>query len=247
MRELCWGPDGMMDQLKPKHQGLHDIFDMHRRSHWDINDPHKMFERFNESEEAIEEEITRGVKFLEFVNRPDCKTFVINSNHDRALERWLKVADYRRDPVNALFFLEAQLAWYQAIKAGEQKLFHLLAWTMKTRGAPKDVVFLRQDESYEICAGSGQTRSGIDCGYHGDMGPGGSRGSPALLAKMGQKMVVGHTHSAGIFDGTYSVGILSNLDQEYNHDPSSWSHTSCVVYPNGKRCLVTVRGNRWRA
>jgi hypothetical protein len=34
---------------------------------------------------------------------------------------------------------------------------------------------------------------------------------------------------------------------KYNAGPSSWSHSNIITYANGKRCMITQRGNKWRA
>ena len=68
-----------------------------------------------------------------------------------------------------------------------------------------------------------------------------------MFARMGRKSNTGHSHSAGIYDGAYRAGVTGSLDQGYNVGPSSWSHSHIVTYPNGKRTIVTVKENAWRA
>ena len=48
-------------------------------------------------------------------------------------------------------------------------------------------------------------------------------------------------------DGVYQVGTSSRLKLEYNSGPSSWLHTHCCIYPNGKRTLITIIDGQWRA
>ena len=72
----------------------------------------------------------------------------------------------------------------------------------------------------------------------------GPRGTLVNLAKVTMKMNIGHSHTAGIFEGVYQAGMNGRLDQGYNHGPSSWTHTDGIVYASGKRCLMTKRGSQ---
>jgi hypothetical protein len=65
--------------------------------------------------------------------------------------------------------------------------------------------------------------------------------------KMGVKTVSGHSHTPGIEGGAYACGTNSILEMEYVRGPSSWMHTDCIGYANGKRTLVNIINGRWRA
>lgn len=243
VRELAWGKGGMMDTLQPRHQFMHDLISFIARNHHEIGNPHKMFERHVAGLDSVEQEMRHVAEFLHEASRPGCRTVVVNSNHDNMLERWLREADYRRDPLNALFFLRCQLAKYEAI-ARQDHQFMVIEHVLRGLDCPKDVRFLREDESFVICRDS---QGGIECGAHGHLGPDGSRGSPQGLSRMGRRANTGHTHSAGIIDGLYTAGTSSRLDLGYNVGPSSWSHSHIVTYTNGKRALVTMWEGGWRA
>lgn len=46
--------------------------------------------------------------------------------------------------------------------------------------------------------------------------------------------------------GVYQVGTSSRLNLPYAKGPSSWSHTFCITYKNGKRTLCTIwKGKPW--
>lgn len=242
----CWtGPENMIDVLKPEVQFFNDVVDWRARNHHESRNPHKAFERYTTGTDGVVDEFLNVVKFFKAAARPNTKGVVVDSNHDNGLERWLREADYRYDPKNAIFFLRAQLAKYQAIEARDDS-FHCIEWAFDYLAPEvmKGLRFLRQDESYIICH---DANGGIECGMHGHLGPNGARGSAAVFAKMGRKSNIGHTHSAAIHDGTYVAGVVGSLDQGYNSGPSSWSHSSIVTYPNGKRAIVTIWGGRWRA
>jgi len=240
---VCWGSQGIRATLTPKYQFMHDTLDFRSRNHHEARDPHKRFERFITGDEKVEKEIEEVADFLTGAHAEGCEMVVVDSNHDNALTRWLREADFKTDPVNALFYLEAQTAKYRAI-ADRNDEFHMLEWAVHYVGVGVPIRFLRQDESFIICK---DRNGGIECGMHGDLGPNGARGSAAALAKMGRKANVGHAHSAGIHDGIYTAGVSGSLDLEYNRGPSSWSHSHIVTYTNGKRAIITVWNGKWRA
>jgi len=240
--EACWGDGGMTQVLRPHYQFLHDVLDFRARNHHERGNPHKAFERHVKGDGDVRSEVERVAEFIKLVSRCAGFTVVVDSNHDNAMMRWLREADYRWDPLNAVYFLECQLAVYGAIRGGDRR-FHLVEWATGL-GGRDNIGFLRQDESFVICRDAG---GGIECGMHGHLGPNGRRGSANAFAKMGRKAVVGHSHSAGIVDGIYTAGTSSNLDLGYNAGPSSWSHSHVITYANGKRCIATVWKGKWRA
>lgn len=245
VRRLAWEEGGILDALRPNSQHFHDILTFQPRSHWDVKDPHKMFLRWVEQTESVRSECVQVRDFLHLVQRRWCKNWVVDSNHDEMLERWLREADYRRDPVNARFFLKLQERKYQALEERDEK-FHLLEWVLRELGAPEDTTFLREDESHVICRGTSMP-DGIETGMHGHLGINGMRGSPRQFARMGRAANTCHTHSAGIEDDVYTGGTSSLLRLEYMHGPSSHSHSFIVTYKNGRRAIVTMWNEGYRA
>ena len=197
-----------------------------------------MFKRHVLGAESICAELRLAAALLDRAWRDWCASVVVNSNHDRALERWVVEADYKKDPKNARFYLEATAAWYKAIDEKNDD-FLLTEHCISAAGLQHEVQFLRRDESCVI--------KDIEHGYHGDDGPNGARATAANLSNLGRKMNVGHTHTAEIHDSVYIAGTFSELNLDYNHGPSSWSHSFIVVYRNGKRAIVTLQPDgRWR-
>ena len=189
----------------------------------------------------VASEVAEAAKFLRDAEQRGCDTVIVRSNHDEALIRWLKEADFREDPENALFHLDTNAAAYRAMAAGE--LFDAIEHVLRKAGAPAKTIFLKRDEQYVVCEDAG---GGIELGMHGDIGVNGSRGTLQQFARTGRKCVVGHTHVAGITEGAYQVGVMGALDMGYNEGQSSWSHSSVVIYPNGKRAVLTIWKGRWR-
>ena len=232
----------MLDALKPRYQFLHDIINGTSVNHHEEKNPHEKFKNFLRGYGVVENELQRTAEILGMFERSYTKTVVVDSNHDNWLTRWLREHDYRRSPQNAVFFLEAQLAVYKAIES-QNKLFNLTEWAMQQFSfeCTKAIQYLRTDESFRICDGK------IECGMHGHLGPNGARGNALNLAKVGRRANIGHTHSAGIHNGLYVAGTSSLLDVDYNVGPSSWTHSHIVTYPNGKRSIITMYAERWKA
>lgn len=236
----AWGPGGMLDVLKPKYQFFHDVLDFKARNHHNARDPHHAFSQFWNLEDGVAETIEKCATFLDTTSRPWCQSVVVESNHDLMLKRWLKEADYKNDPANAVIFLKMQLAMYQAIMDGRSP-FSPFEYACREVLPLRQIIFLYESDSFRICGD-------IENGLHGHRGANGAKGSLLTFSKMGPKVNVAHTHSAGIYEGAYCAGTSSKLDMGYNRGGlSSWSHTHIVTYPSGKRTLVTMVDGCWHA
>lgn len=235
--------DSMLNVLKPKYQLVHDVLDMEARNHHSINDPYFRFIMNRENKEEVWLNVLSVARFLESIASEDSKVVVVESNHDLALKKWLKEADYKTDPINAIFFLRSQLAIYEAMDKGHYGLSILEYWVNQITGL-ENIKFLKTDESFKICASDD---GGIECGCHGDKGANGSRGSSNSFTKFESKYNLGHSHTASIKDGVYTAGVLGRLDMGYNVGHNSWSHSNIITYPNGKRTIVTIKNGKWRA
>lgn len=238
-----WGDGGVLDFLQPRYQFLHDVLDMYARSHHEIEDPHALFLRKVQHKDDVRKEVARTAEFLEEAQRPWTQSVVVNSNHDRALLKWLKNRTAMLDPTNFQFWTRMNDRVLKQIV--EQKDYPIVfeeayLEVTGTTKPPKGLVFLAQDDSFVICGTHG---GGIECGEHGDDGANGARGSTQGYASIGRKMNKGHDHTAGIIDGVYSGGtarMLKTGRHDYTHGPSSWSHSDIVTYRNGKRCIITT-------
>jgi len=246
--KLSWGEGGILDTLRPRHQFLHDVFSFQSRNRFERRDPHAIFERYVEDADDVTAELKKTGNFIEeVISRPWCRTLVVESNHDNALERWLRDEPewYAHDPRNAVAFLDLQLAKYEALtrKDNHFLLVEHALWKYSRLKATA-ARFLRQDESYIICPDAG---GGIEGGMHGYLGPNGTRGGFVAFAKMGRKSNVAHSHITSIYDGVYTAGTSSLINLRYNRGPSSRSHSDILTYANGKRTIITIWNGKWRA
>lgn len=253
VEELGWvNNDSMVNVLRPKNQFLHDVLDFRGRNHHETKDPFKRLLRFVEREEDVREEVELTMnKVNELANyvrnaNEEGVTVVVDSNHDRALERWLRESDWRHDPINMEFFMESALAKIRAIKDRDSSFHMIRFWASQLGlGDREDIIFLDEDESYVICPDP-DGHGGIECGMHGHLGPNGRRGNIRAFSKMGRRANIGHSHTAGIVDGIYQAGTSSELDLGYNVGPGSWSQSHVITYANGKRAIITMWASKWR-
>lgn len=245
--ETNWGDDWdvcalpLIYRLRPRYEFMHDLCDFTPRNHHSIKDIHFRYAAHvaKGAHDNVQKAMEGTANFLKEVRRDDCTTVVVESNHDQALVKWLKTADYRDDPENAVFFLACQQWVYSQIERGNHSP-DIFQEVMRSFGAPDDVVFVNEDQSFIIC-------DDIECGMHGHLGPNGSRGSPLAISRAGKKSNTGHTHSPAIRDGAYVAGVSGRLDMGYNKGPSSWSHSHIITYPNGKRTIITMNRGRFYA
>jgi hypothetical protein len=201
------GESGMLETLRPRFQFHHDVMEGVWTNHHGAKDPHDRFKAFLRGFDTVQAELETTAGGLAAYNRPWAQSVVVDSNHDGDwIYRWLKEHDYRRDPRNAVLFLELQLAVYKAMERRD-KTFHLTEFALRMqRKTPANVRFLKQDESFTIA------NRRIECGMHGHLGPDGARGTPSNLNKIGRRANTGHTHSAEIRNGLYVAGTSTTLD-----------------------------------
>lgn len=240
----------MLEETAPKTVVLHDLIDFRSRNHHNRKDPIHAIRMVRERT-TVREEIDQAAKFVSRVQEslPRKSTVVVaRGNHDSAFDRWIKETDWRDDPVNAVVYLRTALAMVASANAGEEGFnaveYYLRHHTYFSRVpgrnvGSKAIRFLKLDESYEI--------AGVECGIHGHVGPSGARGNPRQFSKLGFKSFTAHTHTPSIHNGAYTVGVLGNLDMEYNVGPSKWLHCHGLIYPNGKRAFLFLKGGRYRA
>lgn len=241
-------PGSIIDTLKPEMVLLHDLHDNEARNHHHVGDNANSYELAIRKRESVIEEIGKAAEFLVRVRRPWSHVMVVESNHDLALERYVREGRYRNDGINIRIGLQledAYLGWRERVAHAldSRKLtpsFSLLEHAARMlRGAELGhVSWIYDGESFVI--------NGVECGHHGFRGANGAKGTITGFARMGRKMSIGDKHSPAILDGVYCAGVCQ-LHHGYNKGPSSWAVTHIVQYPNGKRSLITLQSGKWRA
>lgn len=230
----------LVETFCPRHLVIHDLIDFRSRNHHVRNDP---FFRVKVRDISIEEEIREAAIWLQDVHAwsPLSRMHVVRSNHDEALDRWLRETDWRQDAQNAEFYLTLALEAVRQTVANFD--WNPLEWAisdafLRLDRPEVDLNFVAMDESLDI--------EGIECGIHGHVGPSGARGNPRSYSRLGFKTFTAHLHTPSIVDGCYTVGVLGHLEMEYNRGPSKWMHAHGLIYPNGKRAFLFSKNGVWR-
>ena len=248
-RSTFTNSDSLVGVLDPRFIFVHDIVDMGRRGHHSIKDPYLMMLAYASNKESVRDVVVGARDFLEEIADPDRRQIVVvNSNHDRHLDRWITDTDGRYDPVNADYWGLLN-HWKTNFIMSNKTIPDMLALAItmpdgdfETRNR---VTFLDGNSSFVIC---GKFGGGIECALHGDRGANGSRGSRRQFARvLGRRSNIGHAHAAGITQGCWQAGTNSEMDLGYNTGLSAWSHSDIITYANGKRAIVTFFRGKWRA
>ena len=227
--------------LRPEHRFIHDLSDFTPRNHHNVKDHHFRFVTHQTSTANVEAALLGCAAFISEISKPryegdESETVIVQSNHDNALMTWLKTADYKVDPENAVFFLECELEIHRWLQTGNQcPIFELV---LQKAGIPENVLFVGEDDSFITCGD-------IENAMHGHLGANGAKASPAAFTRMGSKSITGHSHSPSITDGNVTVGVSGSLDMGYNKGLSSWLHCHAITQPNGKRQLLVMSHGRF--
>lgn len=240
--------NSLIETLKPEYILIHDLLDFETRNHHNEWDNAHFFEMAVRRRDSVFAEVREAAHFLAVIKDLGAKVKVVDSNHDLALERWVREGRYRNDGPNIRYGLELECAYLDYRK----KLADAMDMDQET---PKFSMFehaarLAMGSSLEgiewIYDGQSFKVDGIECGHHGFRGANGARGTVAGYAALGCKMSIGDKHSPEILDGVYVSGAMQ-LQHGYNKGPSGWAVTCTIQYKNGKRSLVTLQEGHWRA
>lgn len=230
--------------LRPEFEFFHDICDFSTRNHHNIGDHHFILSTYLRGKDKVEDDLALVGDFLSAVETEDTMSVVVQSNHDNAYAKWVKTgikSGVQRDPANYMFWLRSELMYCKYLSEGEKEppIFEVMvrSLAMERNGSKTDsVLFHPEDTSFKV--------RGIECGMHGHLGANGARANPTAFERMGSKSNTGHVHSPGITSGNYRSGVCS-LEMGYNKGLSSWCITHTVIYPNGRRTLITYMNGRF--
>lgn len=211
---------------------LHDIFNATSVTHHDKGKGITRAVKALENRLSLELECEAVKNYLDDILQYDMDVYVVSSNHDNHLLRYLESGDYVNDPMNYKLSLKLALAavngWNPLQYAIEKELDY----------RQDRVHWLSEDESCRVY--------GVEVGVHGDRGANGSRGSLQVFERGLGNCVTAHTHSAAIIRNAFCVGTVGLMDQGYNKGLSSWTHTCCLIYANGTKQLVNFIPNKER-
>lgn len=238
VRATFTGPDSIVKRLNPRYLLWHDVMDFHSRNHHHKDDWITKFGKWKARIECVRTEIEECVRFINKHTRQDQESVIVSSNHERAVGRWLRETDPRADPLNLEFWLDIAKETVSNIRisgGGIARDDPFINYAKKL--AKKNVRFLKLGESFVL--------SGVEYGFHGDIGPNGARGTTKNLSTLGVKVTKGHSHVAEIVDGCYSAGKSSGMLEYEIGGPSNHTNAHVVQYANGKRAIIIIINGRY--
>ena len=227
--------DSICNVFKPLALVRHDIHDHYSGSHHHKNDHILRLQKHLADDDSVSEELSLSVDHVNRTTPEGCKNYIIESNHHDHLRRWLNETDPKKDLKNAVFYYQMMERISKALVEGDTRDPFVL---YMSDGLTVEHEFVNSNQRRLI--------AGIDISQHGDRGPNGSRGGKNGFARSSYKMVAGHSHTPCIEKGFWQVGT-STLNMGYKKGLSSWMVTHCIIYPNGKRCLLNIVKGSWRA
>ena len=236
------GRDSLLHRLKPDYLVWHDVHDFYSRMHHHRGKVFTNFVKHHTGHDNVEKSLDESFAFIDRVTPEWVRNVFPASNHPDMFARWLEETDPRTDLENCVFWAKSFVAMCDGSKwtdSGARTPDPFAYWAGRKMKTAKQATFLGHTDHFQI--------AGVEVGYHGHTGPNGSRGTIRGFGKIGVRSVIGHSHTPGIKDGVYQVGTSAALDMEFVRGPSSWLHTHCLVYKNGKRSLVNIIDGKWRA
>lgn len=227
--------------LKPRNVFLHDCIDFYAQNYHNRKSMRHSIEA-GISVRNASTELDRAKQDLmgiaEYCKKASAGMHIVWSNHMDALIRWVEEAQWNevcREDAELLLRLQRKAVLYPRTGLPSE------------RDSADAAIFKEALGFYPLERSNTSEVKGVLHGLHGHLGPNGARGNPANLNSIGSKVTCGHGHSARIIDGVYQVGVTCPVRLNYNKGPQAWSVTHCIMYPNGKRSLITIKGGAWKA
>ncbi|MBM3261128.1 IS1 family transposase [Candidatus Kaiserbacteria bacterium] len=238
VRATFTAPDSMVKLTNPENLFWHDTIDGHARNHHHEGNWVIRYGKWKFGIESVRTEIEEAINFVNQHTTADRKSFIVPSNHDKVIDKWLNRVDFRNDPVNIDHYLDSAKKTKDSVRLTEGGITYNDPFISFGRTlANKNVLFLEEGESKVLAR--------VDYGFHGDKGPGGSRGTTANLSRMGVKVSKGHNHTAEIINGCYSVGKSTGMLEYEKGAPSAHTNSHILQYANGKRTIITIINGRF--
>jgi hypothetical protein len=219
--------DRMIDDLKPKNIVLHDLANGDSVNHWLQKTP---IAKARIDIPTIIEEGNEIRQDIESLSRPSNDIWIVKSNHDEWLDRYLEDFRFKDDSVNL------EIALRLALDKLNKKdvLESLLRNHCGLRD--KSVHFLKRDQDLIF--------NKVQYGCHGDKNHKGM--SLDEIEKAFGNATVGHSHTAARRRGVRKVGTSTALRKSYAIGPISWTNTHEVHNADGSRQLVNIINGQYK-
>lgn len=219
-------------ETKARSAFCHDIFNGTSVNHHERKNKLTRAELMNMGKLTLAEELKRVTETINKMTKIYDKLYIVKSNHDEFLSRYLESGFFIDEPQNLEIALELALA---KIQGNEPFRYGVEKFGLED---PDKIEWLDRDQPKKI--------ANIEVGAHGDLGCNGARGNAMHMEKAYGNAVSGHSHTPRILRGAWVVGTMTHLRVSYTRGPSGWMNTLCLVYPNGSRQMINIIKGKWR-
>ena len=208
----------LINQCNAESVILHDWCSFNSINH---HEAYKYLTKVQYNAPTLEEELTESGNLLKdalIEKCPNSLFYLIHSNHDDFIKKWLDNGEFIKDKYNAV------LGCKMFINYTEHNC-PFLDYVKHDR-----LITLTEDDNLVI--------NGVSLSNHGHSGIAGSRGNVKSYNKTYTRSIIGHTHSPQIYENTYVVGTNSKLNLNYTSKLSNWAMANAIVHKNGTIQLV---------
>ncbi len=226
------------DELGIRNLYVHDLFNGTSVCHHEDGNLVKLSRKAVYNELSIEKELKLvGSELNKLSSWVNGNVYIVKSNHDEWLDRYLEDSAFVDDPDN--YYISCDLVRKQ-IEGKDPLKYGVNVYGDLKLDVTNRIIWFSRD--YD---GEGSKVSGVYLAAHGDIGINNSKGSLLSIEKGFGDCIVGHTHSGAIMRGVWRVGT-STAKQSYQRGPSNHTNTHCLIYPNGARQLINIIRGYWR-
>lgn len=239
VEKATFGEGGLVDICRPNHLIFHDLLDAYSCNPHHVGNPFIAYAKRMANADNVKQEVDEAIEFVRQRTTKVRKSIIVGSNHDDMLTRWVMSNDWRKDPVNASFYLETALAMVGATELGKTGTEYPAAFPYWfERAKIPNARCLRSDESFVI--------GRDEFGFHFDRGPNGARGSIKNMRRLGVRTIGGHAHSPGEDEDALQLGTSTRLTAEYVRGPSSWLNAHATLNADENRQLIVIVDGEYR-
>jgi hypothetical protein len=236
-----FGKGGLVTRYRPKRIVWHDVFDGQSVNPHSADDPFTQQALASGDRDNVEREVNEAIDWVESRTPAGSKSYVVASNHDDFLRRYIIKNDWKLLPTkNRQFYLRMAAV----MDAGAK-----LVDGMPHYPSPFPYCVEQRKAANIHCLSLGEPLiiENTQCGYHGHKGPNGAKGSIKNMSRLGDKVAIAHGHGPGACGIARQVGHNAKESQPYTLGaPSSWMHTDLLIHKGGQSQLVTIVAGKHR-
>lgn len=185
----------------------------------------------------LADELKLTADFIAAIGSERRNTWIIESNHDRHLDRYLTETDWKKNLENAETFLAINLAHVRSLKEGNRN-FSALSYALRLANPAANFIKSQMTESLRFFKTYYQ--------LHGDKGSNGSPGSNTNFKRMGLDIAAAHDHSPSKHRQLTRLGCIIDTPP-HARSSNNLGHSICIEQPDGSMQLIPIVDGKWRA